>query len=636
MANTLAQLFLERVALHPDSPAQFSKNGGNQFVPTSYRELKDVVAAFATGLAGLGVGRGSNVGLIADNRKEWLATDLALLGLGAADVPRGCDATAQEIAYILDWSECALTVLENEKQLAKVLERKAALPVLKTAILMDMAGAETLAKAKAAGLEVRAWQDVLADGKTAFARDPGLYDREAALGKRDERATLIYTSGTTGEPKGVELTHGNFLHQVEQLLDVIHVETGHVFLTVLPIWHSFERAVQYIVLGAGAATAYSKPVGSIMLADLQAVKPQWLTSVPRIWESVKDGVYRNIKAAGGIKKSLFGFFVAVGALHAHFRNMVLGRLPDFGTRVRIFDILVGFLPWMLLSPIRGLGHVLVFHKILEKLGGRFIAGISGGGALPPSVDRFFGAIGVLILEGYGLTETAPVLAVREQDRPVAGTVGPAIFGTELVIEDETGKRLGPGRKGVIKARGPQLMKGYYRKPELTAKVISKDGWLDTGDLGMLTRDGCLRITGRAKDTIVLLGGENIEPLPIEQKLMESEYVQQAVVLGQDKRYLTALMVPNQDAVMGWARDNEIPVLDYETLLKQPEVLELVDGEVQSLVSAKNGFKAFERIFRFKLLPVPFEVGKELSAKQEVKRHAVNEIYAAEIKALFKE
>ncbi|MBP7096521.1 MAG: AMP-binding protein [Spirochaetia bacterium] len=636
MANTLTQLFLERVALHPETSAQFSKNGGGEFVPISYAQLKETVAAFASGLAALGVGRGSNVGLIADNRKEWLATDLAVLGLGGADVPRGCDATAQEIAYILDWSECVVTVLENEKQLAKVVERKDAIKALKIAVMMDMAGPEAVAKAKAAGLEVKAWQDVLADGKARLAKDPSFYDREVAMGKRDERATLIYTSGTTGEPKGVELSHGNFLHQAEQILDIVHIKSGDVFLSVLPVWHSFERIAQYMIMAAGAGVAYSKPIGAIMLADLKAVRPQWMASVPRIWESVKDGVYRNINAAGGAKKALFGFFVAVGALHAHFRDMTMGRLPDFGKRSRALDALVGVLPWLLLSPLRALGHALVFHKILEKLGGRFIAGISGGGALPPAVDRFFGALGVLILEGYGLTETAPVLAVREQDRPVPGTVGPAIFGTEIVIVDDAGKPLPAGHKGLIKVRGPQVMKGYYRKPDLTAKVLSKDGWLDTGDLGMLTRDGCLRITGRAKDTIVLLGGENIEPLPIEQKLCESDFIQQAMVLGQDKRFLTALIVPNQDAVMAWAKENELPILDYETLLKQPEVQELVDGEVQGLVSAKNGFKAFERIFRFKLLATPFEVGKELSAKQEVKRHAVNEIYAAEIKALFKE
>jgi long-chain acyl-CoA synthetase len=276
----------------------------------------------------------------------------------------------------------------------------------------------------------------------------------------------------------------------------------------------------------------------------------------------------------------------------------------------------------------------VFKTVKDKLGGRFIAGISGGGALPPAVDRFFGAIGVLILEGYGLTETAPLIGVRPQDRPVMGTVGPAIRGTELKIVDELGERLPYGSKGLIVVRGPQVMMGYYKRPELTAKILDESGWLDTGDLGVLTRRGELKITGRAKDTIVLRGGENVEPLPIEQKLTESEYIMQAVVLGQDQKYLAALIVPNQDAVTAWAEENNIPIVDYEGLLQQPEVVELIDYEVSELVSAKNGFKSFERIFHFALLRAPFEVGKELSAKQEVKRHAIVEIYHKEVKKLF--
>jgi long-chain acyl-CoA synthetase len=184
------------------------------------------------------------------------------------------------------------------------------------------------------------------------------------------------------------------------------------------------------------------------------------------------------------------------------------------------------------------------------------------------------------------------------------------------------------------ARGPSIMKGYYKRQEFTDKVLAKDGWLDTGDLGMMTRHGEIRITGRAKDTIVLLGGENVEPAPIEQKLCESEYIKQAVVLGQDQKYLAVLIVPDQDAVTAWAKENTVPIVDYESLLQQPEIIELIDSEINEQVSAKNGFKSHERIFRFALLPQPFEVGKELSAKQEVKRHAINEIYFKKIKQLF--
>jgi long-chain acyl-CoA synthetase len=215
-----------------------------------------------------------------------------------------------------------------------------------------------------------------------------------------------------------------------------------------------------------------------------------------------------------------------------------------------------------------------------------------------------------------------------------GTVGPVVRGAELKIVDELGERRPKGSRGLIMVRGPQVMLGYYKRPDLTAKIISDGGWLDTGDLGMLTYRGELRITGRAKDTIVLRGGENVEPVPIEQKLTESIYIKQAVVLGQDQKYLVALIVPDQDEVTSWAEENAIPILDYESLVQQPEVVELIDSEVNELVSARNGFKSFERLFHFALLPAPFEVGKELSAKQEIKRHAIVEIYRKEVKKLF--
>jgi long-chain acyl-CoA synthetase len=634
MADTIPQLFLEQVKLHPDIVAQYSKNGGGEFKPISYAELLEDVKRFAAGLAELGVARGDRVGLISDNRREWMVSDLAILGLGAADVPRGCDATEGEIGYILGWSECRIAILENERQLGKIVSQKAAMPTLSAVLLFDPPSADKKRTAEAAGLAVHTFGEAMAAGAARLARKPSEYADEAAKGKRDDRATLIFTSGTTGEPKGVSLSHGNFLHQIDQLPRILMISPGDVWLSVLPVWHSFERILQYVPMASGSSIAYSKPIGSVLLADMQAIRPQWLASVPRIWESVMDGVYRNIKSQGGLKQALFVAFVGVGESYSYFRNHLLGRIPDFDSRSRVLEIVASILPFLVLAPLYGLGNLLVFRKIKAKLGGRFVAGVSGGGALPPAVDRFFGALGVLILEGYGLTETAPVIGVRLQRKPVVGTVGPALLGTELKIVDEQGSSLPHGHKGVIMVRGPQVMQGYYRKPELTAKVLSADGWLNTGDLGTLTRHGEIRITGRAKDTIVLRGGENVEPLPIEQKLCESDYIQQAVVLGQDQKYLAALIIPNQDAVTAWAKDNNIPIIDYEDLLQQPEVNELIDYEVNELVSAKNGFKSFERIFRFALLSKPFEVDKELSAKQEVKRFAVNEIYHKEIRRLF--
>ena len=393
--------------------------------------------------------------------------------------------------------------------------------------------------------------------------------------------------------------------------------------------------MQYVALGTASALAYSKPVGKIMLSDMASIRPTWMASVPRIWESIKAGIYSNIRNQSAVKKALFHFFVAVGSTHAYFSNMVHGRLPEFEKRSKMRDVIFGIVPFIVLMPFRKAGDVLVFRKIREKLGGRFVAGISGGGALPETVDKFFAAAGILLLEGYGLTETAPVLAVRDQNHPVPGTVGPVFPGTEIRIVDETGTALPSGEKGLILARGPQVMLGYYKRPDDTRKVLDENGWFNTGDLGMLTRNNEIKITGRAKDTIVLLGGENIEPAPIEEKLRESEYIEHAVVVGQDQKFLAALIVVNTASIEMFAKDNNIPYMNSEQLIVLPEVTDLLDTEIKSLVSQKTGFRSFEQIFRFTVLKKQFEVGCELSQKQEIKRHAIYEEYKKEIDRLFR-
>ncbi|HAP42725.1 MAG: AMP-dependent synthetase [Spirochaetes bacterium GWD1_61_31] len=636
MAETIPLLFLDTVRQIPRSVAQYSKQGGNGFQPTSYTDLAVEVAAFAAGLAAVGVKRGDNIGLIADNRKEWLICDLAILGLGAVDVPRGCDATDQEISYILSFSQCATAIAETEKQVDKILARRADLPRLRQIIAIDKCGESMQAKADQAGVSLLAYAEVFANGQPRLKADPSFYEREAALGKRDQMATIIYTSGTTGEPKGVMLSHGNFLHQVETLPERLALVPGMIWLSVLPVWHSYERMVQYAIIGVHDTIAYSKPIGAVMLPDFQAINPQWMASVPRIWESVMDGVNKSIRQSSAAKKAIFAFCLSVGRNYANFRNMLLGRYPNFGDRTRLFDSLTALLPLLILLPFRGLAEVLVFKKIKVKLGNKFVAGISGGGAIPPAVDDFFDAMGIQLLEGYGLTETAPIVALRRQKNPTMGTVGAPLVGTEFRIVDDEDRDLGLFAKGHVQIRGPQVMLGYYQKPELTAKAFTPDGWLRTGDIGLLAANRALKLTGRAKDTIVLRGGENVEPIPIEQKLVESVYIKQAVVLGQNQRHLAALLVPDQDVLTGWAKENNVPYIDYESLLLQPETLELFDYEVSQLVNPRNGFKIFERILRHELLPNAFAVDRELSAKQEVKRHAINDLYARQIARLFRE
>jgi long-chain acyl-CoA synthetase len=633
MNNSVPQLFREVSRTYPDTAAQYAKNTRGAFVPTSYKKLFEEVSLFAAGLYRLGVRRGDRLGLISDNRKEWLIADLAGISLGAADVPRGRDATDQEISYILSFSECEIVFVENTEMLEKTAGQRENIPTMKKLIVLDPGFSLDQLKAKPKKLDIITFGEVMELGKKQSAKDPDLIEREIDKGEIDDVVTLIFTSGTTGEPKGVMLSNRSYLHQVEGVPKIVDIQPGDIWLSVLPVWHSFERVIQYVAIGTASALGYSKPIGKIMLQDFLALKPQWMGSVPRIWESIKGGVYRSVATKSPVSRILFHFFVWSGGHFAQLKNMLLGRIPRFKNRSRLFDKIIAFLPFLLLLPFKLLGDRLVFSAIKKKLGGRFRAGVSGGGSLPAAVDIFFQAAGITLLNGYGLTETGPVVAVRNFFRPIPLTLD--VFpGTEIRIVDETGKDQPPNTKGLILARGPQLMKGYYKSPELTASIIDEEGWLSTGDLGVWTRDGEFDIRGRAKDTIVLSGGENLEPGPIESKLRESPYIEQAMVVGQDQKFLGALIVPDAKEIERYIKANHVPYISRDDMLELPDVQELINSEIQELVSAKNGFKLFERIYRFAVIPRSFEIGRELSAKQEVKRHVINDIYAKEIRALF--
>lgn len=634
MSQTLPKLLREIAEKYPENPAQYSKDKNKVFQPTTYKDFFFEVQCFGAGLMNLGVTRGDHIGLISENRKEWFIADLGVLSIGAADIPRGCDSTSEEISYILSFSESKITILESSNQIKKIAQNIKEMPLLKDIIILDSDIKDEDITSEVSKIKFHTFNEIMESGKEEISKNPDLVITEIEEGQKDDVATIIFTSGTTGTPKGVMLSHNNFLHQVHGVPLLLDLKPTDKWLCVLPVWHSFERIMQYVSLGAGNALCYSKPVGSIFLADFASIKPTWMASVPRIWEAVMSGVYKKVNAAGGAKKVLFHFFVSVGKAFSLFRNMVLGLRPEYKKRSRGLEIVLSIVPFIILFPLKKLGDVLVFKNIKARLGGKFVAGISGGGALPAAVDDFFSAAGILVLEGYGLTESAPVLGVRKQSHPVPGTVGPVFPGTEIKIVDEAGKILPPGNKGLVLARGPQIMLGYYKMEELTAQTVDDDGWLNTGDLGMLTINNELTIMGRAKDTVVLLGGENIEPAPIEEKLTESLYINKAVLLGQDQKYLAALIIPDLELIEAYAKENSISYMYMEDLVETPEINEMMNDIVQELISAKNGFKTFERIFKFKVLPKDFEIGKELSAKQEIKRHVINEMYSKEIQSLF--
>ncbi len=633
MYQTIPQLFYQIARTHGALAVQMYKTKNGNFNAVTYAELASEVESLACALSNLGVRRGSRVGLISDNRKEWLASDLAILSLGAADVPRGRDPMPYEVSFILSTTEAEVCFVENEGQLKKVLALADQLPALKTLIVMD-SEIPTLGS-EAGSLSVIGFRDLLEQGRRLSGDSAKLaaVRAERERGSSDEVATIIFTSGTTGDPKGVMLTHTNFAYQlvaVPKLIDGL--EPGQRWLSVLPVWHSFERILQYVIISQASTIAYSKPLGSVLLADLGVVNPHFMGSVPRIWEAVRAGVYANMKGKSATVKALFSFFVKVAASYSHNKDLFFGKIATFKKRNRFLDVVRSAVPMVLLHPLYKLGDRLVFSQVKAKLGTSFIAGVSGGGSLPEGVDLFFASIGIKLLDGYGLTESAPVVGVRPLIGGVKRTMT-VLDGTEARIVDEEGRDVKPGEKGLLLVRGPQVMKGYYKRPDLTAKVLSSDGWLDTGDLAMWTHKGEFAIAGRAKDTIVLSGGENLEPVPIEAKLCESEYIESAVVLGQDKRYLGALIVLNKARIEEYLKEKEIPYLS-DKLAQMAEVKALIEKTIGDIISSKHGFKSFEHIVRFSLLGKSFEVGRELSAKQELKRFEINRLYEGEIAELF--
>lgn len=635
---TIPKLIRDSAEKHSEYVAQRKRIKGGEFEPVLFREMYQFGLDFGAALLKLGVKRQEPIGLISDNRAEWMQADIGIMAIGAVDVPRGCDATPNDLEKILSTTEAKFVIAENSSQINKIVTLKDKLPAVKTIICFEMEVKPEVAEAaKNADIEILFYENVIKEGQKWRIEHKGEVEAELEKGTSDELATIIFTSGTTGTPKGVMLSHKNFLAQLDEIPERIYLNPGENILSVLPVWHVFEREVEYVILCQGATICYSKPVGSILLADLKKLNPTVLPAVPRVLEAVYDGVTKKMRKTGGIVLAMFNFFVGVAKIQKRMSRLLFNQNACFTRYHTVFWWILCFIPWCLLWPIYGLGNLLVFRKIKSMLGNNFRAAVAGGGSFPKYIDEFFWAIGVNIVEGYGLTETAPIVSVRPIAAPVFRTIGSPIRGIEARIVDPVdGFVLGRGKQGVLQVKGPTVMKGYYKRPDLTAKAINEEGWLDTGDLAIMTIHNELQIRGRIKDTIVLRGGENLEPLPIETKLSESRYIKQAVVVGQDMRYLAALILVDEEEIKNFGAENGIQYDTYENFLQSEEVQKLYEGEIANLVSAKNGFKMFERVAKFTLITKPFEVGVELSAKQEIMRFRINELYKAEIAKMFED
>jgi long-chain acyl-CoA synthetase len=633
--ENLAWLYREAAERFKAMPAFATRESALKWKPVSYAEIYEQGLNLATGLIELGVKARDHVGLFGDNRYEWILSDYAVQLSGAADVPRGRDVTDDELHYIIDHAGIEVTFVETEELQNRVLKLKDRLPALKEIILLDpkgkvQDGARRLMEVYDLGKKLRDNGD-----RRAEERIEGV--------KPDDLFTLIYTSGTTGKPKGVMLTHANMISQIRNLPG--HHNCNDRIISVLPVWHIFERVMEMYTISFGGCTYYSSILN--LGEDMRNVEPTFMASAPRLWEKMHERILKNIKSSHPVRQVLFhiAYFLSrqytVSQYFLTNKNLKMKPQPWW---IRMLLMPFHLVRWTIVLPWYGFFNAAVLERIRLGAGGSLKATISGGGALPIHIDRFFNFVGIPVLEGYGMTETSPVISVRSTENLVVGTVGPPLPETEIRLTDpETGELIYPnptypnnGRamRGEIWVKGPQVMKGYYKETELTAQAIV-DGWMRTGDLGTVTFNDCLKILGRSKSTIVLSSGENVEPEPIEMRMQQSLFIEQCMVVGQDRKFLGALVVPavNEFKQAGYQ------IQSVEDIAQHPEAQKIIREEIKRMTSPGNGFKSFEQIRDFRLLKESFQVGHELTNLFKIKRHVVTqkfghvieEIYAKETK-----
>ena len=594
--GTLTQLFFNAVERH-DKPDALQHKVNGAYAPISSRAVADRVRRAGLGLTELGIAPGDRVGIMSENRPEWAIADYACLTTSLADVPLYPNLPPEQAAYILRDAGAVAIFVSDAAQAAKITQVRATLPALRHVITFAAdrhAGADlTLAELEARGATVDT------DARRATYRE------RALSVKPDDLATLIYTSGTTGEPKGVMLSHDNLYSNVMAAATAIPFEpNGDVGLSFLPLSHIFERmAGHYLMFHVGCSIAYAESIDTVPI-DMQTVRPTLVLSVPRLYEKMYARVLENALAGGALKSRIF--FWARG---------VADRWADV--------TLAGGTPRGLLALQYRVAQKLVFSKLKARTGGRLRYFVSGGAPLAPEINKFFYAAGLVILEGYGLTETSPVIAVNTPDAFRIGTVGRPIKGAEVTIAAD----------GEILTRGPHVMKGYYNKPDATRDTIDADGWLHTGDIGEL-RDDLLAITDRKKDIIVTAGGKNIAPQPIENLIKTNKYVSQAVVIGDKRKFPAVLIVPNWEQVEKYAKLKNIIWTDRRQLLEMPTIRAKLDKEVfGQLDSLAN----YERPKKVALLEHDFSIERgELTPTLKVKRKVVDKTYKSVIDALYVE
>jgi long-chain acyl-CoA synthetase len=575
MVETLAQLLTHSVTAYPKPDFMLYKRAGS-YVPISAAEFGEGVAHLALGLRALGFGPGQKLCILSENRPAWTTTDFATLSCGGLTVPIYTTLVSEQIRYIIDDSDATVVVVSNADQWKKVEPLRAGLAKVRHYVTFaDEApsGALTL-------------QAVMDKGRAAAEAEPRLYETLVARVKPEDEATLIYTSGTTGTPKGVILTHSNLLSNIKTASDIIEFSSKDTVLSFLPLSHILERMVMFTYIYKGCTVAFAESVEAVA-QNLLEVRPHIMVSVPRVFEKIYTKVMDQVLASPALRRKVFFWALQVGKAYGALK--LAGQPVPRGLRIR-----------------RAIAAKLVFSKIIARTGGRVRFFVSGGAPLSKDIAEFFYAMGLVILEGYGLTETSPLLSVNTFENIRLGTVGKPAPGITIKIAPD----------GEILARGPNVMKGYYKKDAETREIM-EGGWFHTGDIGQFDADGFLVITDRKKDLLVTSGGKNVAPQPIENLLKTSPYIANAVVIGDRRRFVSALVVPDYDKIRDYAKAQGIAFGTVDELVRDRRIVDFLKAEVDR---ATPLLASYERIKKIAVLPRDFDIERgEITPSLKVRR-----------------
>ncbi len=573
----------------------FKRKVDGKYTDISYSEFKEQTESLALGLASLGVKRGDKVAIISENRVEWAYSDFAILGLGAINVPLYPISTADTVQYILNDSEAVGVIVSTELHFNKIMKVKSKLKYLKFIVVMKPLKQER-------PKDVYLFSEVQEMGKEFAKEHTNFYKEQSELNREDDLCTIIYTSGTTGEPKGVLLTHKNIMSNVTAVHQIFDIGETDTFLSFLPLSHIFERmAGYYTALSGGSTIAYAEGIEKISTNMLE-IKPTLMTAVPRLFERIYSKIIRNIEKEPEKKQKIFRWAIETGKEYMAKKKSPNGAPIGLSLKYKLAD-------------------KLVFAKIREKTGGNLRFFISGGAALSRELGQFFEAVGLLIIEGYGLTESSPVIAVNRLNDYKFGTVGKPIPGVDVKIAQD----------GEILASGPNIMKGYFKKKKETEEVL-KDGWLHTGDIGVFDAEGFLIITDRKKHLFKTSGGKYVAPTPIENMFLASKYIDQFVLIGDRRMFLTALVVPDFEALKEYADAHRISYKNEEELVKLKQINELIEKEFNEF---QKKLANFERIRKFTLLEKPFTIENgEVTPSLKIRRKVIEERYRDLIEEMY--